>query len=157
MICQNCGSKNPNDSVFCVSCGQKIVTQDNNKSKVNKVLLISLIIVSVIALGAIATSVIYIIKANNLNQQYTSLQSAYDELNKKYLNVESDYDEMWGALLNVCYVEEGDNTFHKYNCPIHPFKSMKRYYIYNCENAYEQGYRPCDECGTYFKILLNQR
>jgi len=75
MLCPKCGSENPNDSVFCVSCGEKMKEEANNKK-----LFMPLIIVSVLCVGLAVSTIVLAILYDNSLEAYQSLSQDYHTL-----------------------------------------------------------------------------
>ena len=81
MICDNCGSNNPDNNGFCYSCGAPLYAPVKKKSK--KTLIISAI---VLVLIAIAVGVILIIpKSSPSERSSASKVSTPEDVAKKYM------------------------------------------------------------------------
>lgn len=83
MICPKCGSKNPNDSVFCVSCGEKIIEE----KKYNKKIFVALIIVSVICVLSITSTVILSVLFVEKQEEYNEIKMERDSLKQTYNSI----------------------------------------------------------------------
>ena len=89
MICPCCRTKNPSDSIFCVSCGANLKKKENNKS-----VLIVLIMVCVICVASTTSTIFFsVIFSQNLNDYYI-LESEYQELEKNYNNWAERYKQL---------------------------------------------------------------
>lgn len=105
MLCPKCGSENPNDSVFCVSCGEKI-KKDNSKK-----FLIALIIVSVICICTIASTIVLSVLYTKKVNEYRDLTRERDSYKSSYELVLEQYKDL--KIQNKPSKEELDEIIRK--------------------------------------------
>ncbi len=93
MVCPKCGSENLNDSVFCVSCGERIKEKNNSKKYLVALIIVSVVCVCTIA-STIVLSVLYTKKVNeyqDLTRERDSYKSSYELVLEQYkdLNIQN--------------------------------------------------------------------
>ncbi|MCC7554001.1 MAG: zinc ribbon domain-containing protein [Methanobacteriaceae archaeon] len=93
MFCQNCGTKNDEDAIYCEKCGLKLIKKPENSNK--NILIIILIVILVIA----SLAGLFIFLSNNSNSDVSQNNVPSMGSDENLRNVEnSNHPKTWNQI-----------------------------------------------------------